>query len=90
MRSNATDAYNAILKLRADFLTNRGRITVSNDNSSPYPTVYVDGTRYGDVSVLRTIPASQVAQVRLYRSWEAETKYGHGNLGGVLEVTTRR
>src|SRR6478672_7774439 len=88
--SRTATAYDAIQKLRANFLTYRGETSISKSNSHPYPTVYVDGQEFGPISSLRSIPASQVATIRLYRSWEATTKYGTGNMGGVIAVTTRQ
>jgi hypothetical protein len=32
----------------------------------------------------------QIATIRLYRSWEATTKFGAGNMGGVIEIITRQ
>lgn len=87
--SEAVTAYEAVRKLRANFLSFRGRTTLMN-TSSPEPTVYLDENPFGPLASLRTIPANQVAQIRLYRSWEATTKYGSGNMGGVIEVTTRQ
>jgi outer membrane cobalamin receptor len=52
--------------------------------------VYVDQVRLGGVAELQNIPANQVERVRLYRAGEATTKYGLGNMGGVIEVTSRR
>ncbi|HJP60290.1 MAG TPA: Plug domain-containing protein [Gemmatimonadaceae bacterium] len=88
--SRAATAYDAIQKLRANFLSYRGETSLNKNNSQPYPTVYVDGQEFGPLSSLRSIPASQVATIRLYRSWEATTKYGTGNMGGVIAVTTRQ
>jgi len=88
--SRTATAYDAIQKLRANFLSYRGETSMSKSNSHPYPTVYVDGQEFGPISSLRSIPASQVATIRLYRSWEATTKYGTGNMGGVIAVTTRQ
>lgn len=88
--SRATTAYEAIQKLRANFLTYRGETSLNKSRSTPYPTVYLDGQEFGPISILRTIPASQVATIRLYRAWEATTKYGSGNMGGVIEVSTRQ
>jgi len=89
VRSHATSAFDAIQKLRANFLSNRGPTTIAA-RSSPYPTVYVDEQIYGDISILRSIPAEVVSTIRLYRSWEATTRYGTGNMGGVIAVTTRQ
>jgi len=87
--SLASDAYDAIEKLRANFLTSRGR-TSFRANDSPLPTVFVDGLKYGPISTLKTIPASSVAEIRLFRSWEATSLYGTGFMSGVIAVTTRR
>ena len=88
--SRAMTAYDVIQKLRANFLTYRGETSFDRSKSQPYPTVYVDGQEYGQISSLRNIPASQIATIRLYRSWEATTQFGAGNMGGVIAVTTRR
>lgn len=88
--SRAPNAYEVIQKLRANFLTYRGETSFNKSNSQPYPTVYIDGQEFGPISSLRNIPASQVATIRLYRSWEATTKYGTGNMAGVIAVTTRQ
>lgn len=87
--SRASNVYEVIHKLRANFLTNRGRTSI-NDTLSPYPTVYVDDQEYGPISTLSSIPASQVAMIRLYRVSEANEKYGTHNLGGVIAITTKR
>ena len=88
--SRAATAYEVIQKLRANFLSYRGETSFNKNTSQPYPTVYLDGQEYGPITTLRNIPASQVATIRLYRSWEATTKFGTGNMGGVIAVTTRQ
>jgi hypothetical protein len=87
--SRAATAYEVIQKLRANFLSYRGETSLNRNNSQPFPTVYVDGMEFGQIASLRTIPASQVSTIRLYRSWEATTKFGTGKMGGVIAVTTR-
>lgn len=88
-RSSAVNGYDVVTKLRANFFANRGRTSV-NGTSNSDPTVYVDDQAYGPISSLRTIPASQISLIKLYRSWEATTKYGSGNMGGVIAVTTKQ
>jgi outer membrane cobalamin receptor len=87
--SRASNVYEVIHKLRGNFLTNRGRTSLS-DTESPYPTVYVDDQEFGPISTLSSIPAAQVAMIRLYRVSEANEKYGTHNLGGVIAITTKR
>lgn len=86
--SGVANAYDAIRKLRGNFLSYRGRTSL-NGTSSPDPFVYVDDQAYGPISSLRTIPAIQVETIRLYRTWEAQTKYGAGLMGGVIAISTR-
>ena len=87
--SSSASAYDVIKKLRGNMLSYRGRTSVKN-TSSPDPNVYVDDQAFGPIAALRTIPASQIAFIRLYRSWEATTKYGNGNMGGVIAITTKQ
>ena len=86
--SRATTAYDAIQRLRANYLTARGETSFLVP-SSPYPNVYVDGLRFGSIEALRGIPAEEIRTIRLYRSWDATTRYGNGNASGVIAVTTR-
>jgi hypothetical protein len=88
--SNAINAYEVIVKLRSNFLSYRGETSFYTSRSKSMPTVYVDEQRYGEIAVLENIPALQVASIRLYRAWEATTRYGTGNMSGVIAVTTRR
>ena len=89
IEADVASAYDVIRKLRANFLTYRGRTNFRGSSASE-PRVYVDDQPYGGVSSLRSIRAGQVAEIRLYRSWEATTKFGTGNMDGVIAVTTRR
>ena len=88
--SRGTTAYEVIQKVRANFLSYRGETSLNKSSSRPYPTVYVDGQEYGPIGSLVNISASNIALIRLYRSWEATTKYGTGNMGGVIAITTRQ
>ncbi|HUQ47961.1 MAG TPA: hypothetical protein VM053_06930 [Gemmatimonadaceae bacterium] len=88
--SRAQNAYDAVKLLRGNFLSYRGKTTLSRDStSSSLPTVYLDDQAFGPVLTLRSIPAGQISVIRLYRSWEATTKYGAGNMGGVIAVETK-
>ena len=88
-KTSATNAYDVIRKLRGNFFASRGKTSMIGTSDSD-PTVYVDDREYGPLASLRTIPASQITSIRLYRSWEASTKYGMGNMGGVIAVNTKQ
>ena len=88
--SRESNAYDVIHKLRANFLSYRGETSLDKSRSAPYPTVYLDGQEFGSISILYNIPASEISSIRLYRAWEATTKFGTGNMGGVIAITTRQ
>jgi hypothetical protein len=88
--SHASNAYDVIHKLRANFLSYRGKISIYSPATVSMPTVYVDEQRYGDINVLPTIPAEVIATIRLYRAWDATTRYGINNASGVISITTRQ
>lgn len=88
--SPGTTAYELIHNLRPNMLSYRGETSFDKRTSRPYPNVYVDDQVFGPISILHSIPASDVSTIRLYRSWEAMTKYGTGNAGGVIAISTRR
>ena len=87
--TNAANAYEVIKRLRGNFLSYRGKTSLLGTSNAD-PTVYVDDQAYGPISSLKTIPASQITSIRMYRSWEATTKYGTGNMGGVIAVATKQ
>ena len=89
VEANVPSAYDVIRKVRANFLSYRGRTNFRGASASE-PRVYVDDQPYGNVGSLRTIRAGQIAEIRLYRAWEATTKFGTGNMDGVIAVTTRK
>src|SRR5688500_7775820 len=89
IEANVASAYDVIRKVRANFLTYRGRTNFRGSAASE-PRVYLDDQPYGSLSSLRSIRAGQVAEIRLYRAWEATTTFGTGNMDGVIAVTTRR
>ena len=88
--SLATTAYEVIRSLRPNFLSYRGETSFDRRTSRPYPNVYVDDQVFGTISILQSIPASDVSSIRLYRSAEAVTRFGTGNAGGVIAISTRR
>lgn len=90
-QAGAGNAYEVIRRLRPNFLVSHGEVTLGNaQGSSQYPNVYLDGLKYGDINSLRNIDAMQVAEVRMYQAWEAQTKFGLGNNSGVIAITTRK
>lgn len=87
--SGGSTAYEVIVKVRSNFLSDRGKTTIMGAAPNK-PSVFVDGVHYGEISALRSISARQLTSIRLYRAWEAQQKYGSGFVGGVIELSTRQ
>jgi hypothetical protein len=87
-RVRVRTAYDAVVRINANFLTRRGETSVLG-TSNPEPNVYLDDVFVGTIAQLKAIQASDVASIRLYRAWEATTRFGGGNMGGVIEVYTK-
>lgn len=85
-----TSAYDVVTRWRPDFLHARGRES-SNPQIPATPVhVYVENTYYSDdVNVLKSIPASDLEEIRFYQSYEAQYKFGSGHLGGVIQLLTK-
>jgi hypothetical protein len=88
-RVNVQDGFEVIQKLRPAMLRPR-QIASVNAQAKGELVVYVDNTRYGNAESLRQISASSIAAVRYFSAAEAQTKWGSGHPGGVIEVITKR
>ena len=83
----APDALTLVRRLRGEFLSNRGRTSITL-NTPMLPVVYLDQVQLGPFDMLATIPARDIAEIRLYRAWEASYKFGKDKTSGVVQVIT--
>ncbi len=95
------NAFEAVQRLRPQFLRTRGTATVQSAGPEGQPTgrattsgtelvVYVDNVRLGGVEALRNVSARRVQEIRYVNARDATTRYGTGHAGGVLVVTTKQ
>jgi hypothetical protein len=89
-RVKANTAYEAIVRLHAEFLSARGQSSIAGADAQREPMVYLDNAFVGRVASLRGISARQIASIRMLRMAEATQKYGTGHTAGVIEITTKR
>jgi len=82
-------AYDAIQRLRPEFLRARGQVSLENRAAS-LPVVYLDDMWLGGPDALRTIRIGEVHEIRYYNAADATTRYGTGHASGVIAVVTRR
>lgn len=87
--ASATNAYDLVSQLRRGWLISRGPISVS-DPRPAFPKVYMDGVDVGELDFLRSIAASDVAEIDFLSTQESNLRYGSGHFGGIILVTTRR
>ena len=88
-QSDAQTAYEAVQRLRPNFLNYQPQTTVRNPNP-PVPVVYLDEQFAGDLSALNHMLTSQIENIRFYRSSDAMIKYGMDRTGGVISVTSKK
>lgn len=89
VRSNATNALEAIERNRPAFLRTRGAMSIQNPNP-PTPIIYVDGMRFGPVNTLSQVPALTIATIEYLNAIDASQRFGLGHEGGAILVVTKR
>jgi hypothetical protein len=86
--SSAIDAMALVQEFRPTWLHTRGVISI-RDESAGQIRVYLNGVSAGDVNRLREIRVDDVREIRFLGAAEAQSRYGVGHAGGVIEVWTK-
>ena len=87
-KSNASNAYEAVERLRPAFLRTRGSQSLQNQEP-PTPMIYIDGMRYGPLQTLSSIPAIGIVSIQYLNAIDATQRFGFGNEGGAIVITTK-
>jgi len=88
--ADATTAYDAIARLRPNWLAPKGPTSGYYNAGTNYPVVFVDGQQYGDVNSLKNIAGYNVGTLHYYDVTEAGAKFGlRGGASGVIEVLSK-
>jgi hypothetical protein len=86
---NHRDVYEAVQRLRPQFLRARGatsvRATTGEDN---LPVVFLDEQRLGGPSTMRGLPIENVREIRYVAPRDATTRWGTGYPAGAIVVVT--
>ncbi len=85
--ARVTDAYQAVLQLRPEFLRRRGASAIPSF-VSPTAVVYLDNLPYGPAESLRSIPLERVRTIRYLSPNEADFRWGGVHAAGAILVTT--
>lgn len=88
--SQAITAYDVVRALHPQWLRARGQ-TVGLANATPVtPTVFMDGTRMGDVNVLNAYQVRDIEEIRYLDPGRAASRYGMGFPRGIIEIISLR
>lgn len=90
-KENSPSVYDAIQHLRPELLQPRpGSQSSSIDSPQDYTVhVYLDNSRLGELSDLRSVPVSTIREIRYLNPAQAMQRFGSGNPGGVLLLISR-
>jgi hypothetical protein len=87
-RVDVATAYEAVQRLRPDFLRPRGAVSIRNQRAS-LPVVYVAGIRQGGPETLRNVRLGDVLEIHYLNSVDATTRYGTDHVGGAIIIILR-
>ena len=85
--SHVTDAYQAVVHLRPEFLRRRSVRPVSSPAQATV-AVYLDDLLFGNAESLRDIPLGRVRLIRYVSPSDASFRFGGSHPAGAILVTT--
>lgn len=85
--TGAANVYDAIQRLRPQWLTSA---RIRRGGSGDELQVYLDATRYGSLTTLRSLSIGGVQEVRYFSAAEATNRWGTGHTGGAILVTMNK
>lgn len=89
LRNSSTQtAYEAIVKLRPNFLNYQAQTSVSNPTPGR-PVVFVNERFAGDLNLLNQLRVDQIESIKFFKPTDAMIRYGTDRTGGVIAVTLR-
>ena len=83
--TNANNLYDALVKLRPEWLSSRGATSVT-DATPTGVDVYMDGTFLGKADYLRDVRLMDVRKVTYWNAGQASARFGMGHPRGVHEI----
>jgi hypothetical protein len=88
--ARVSDAYQAVMQLRPDYVRRRYVSPIPSVTQSYGVSVYLDDLLIGDAEALRTVPLGEVRTIRYLPPMEADMRFGGQHpAGAILVITTR-
>lgn len=88
--TDATNLWDALRRLRPQWLRARATTSLVGPSMAAEPVVYVQGIRYGELRDLQRMNVDVVRQVEFIDAADATTRFGTGHSGGVIMVDLDR
>jgi hypothetical protein len=85
--SMATNALDAIQRLRPNFLSTRGPGTINAVDEGII--VYANGIRLGGIDTLRDVPLVDIKEIRYMSAADATQRFGTGHSHGAILITRK-
>ena len=86
--SHQPTLYDVVRALRPHWL--RDAPTAVRSDLDGGIAVYLDSQRAGSIDVLRQLPSTSAYTLRFYSASEAQSRFGLGNLHGVIQIVSAR
>jgi outer membrane cobalamin receptor len=86
--SNASNVYDLIARIRADFLKDRGRVSIRT-NTHERAVVFLNDQEYGILETMRNIPIGRISEIRYFSGPDAVNRFGAQYGGGVVMLVSR-
>ena len=83
--TNSSNLFDAIFKLRPDWLNSRGPTSVT-DPTPTLASVFMGGSNLGRIDYLRQVGILDVSEVRFWDAARASARFGQGHPRGVIEL----
>jgi hypothetical protein len=83
--SNADNVYDAVAKLRPNWLSSRG-VTSVTDATPTEVDVYMDGNFLGKSDYLKQVRTNDIVSVTYWDAGRASARFGMGHPRGVIEI----
>lgn len=87
--AKVVDAYQAVTRLRPEFLTRRAPVSAMADAPTG-PRVFLDDVEVGGIDALRTVPLEAITYIRYLSPTEATLRFGAPQPNGAIVVSTSR
>jgi hypothetical protein len=86
--TNSVNLYDALEKVRPEWLTSRGPTSVT-DPRLTIASVFMNGHMLGKAESLREVLVADVTEVRFWPAGPAAARFGMGHPRGVIELTRK-